>query len=62
MKKVWTSVAILAVVLVVAGIICGVVAYLNGGSFEALVAENRQAAFTLQWLCPVNLIPYLLSI
>ena len=56
MKKIWTTVAVLAIVLVAAGIICGVVSYINGGSFAALM-ENHQAAFVLEWLCPVNFFP-----
>ena len=55
MKKVWTSVAILAIVLVVAGIICGVAGIISGGSLESLM-ENRQAAFVLEWLSPANFI------
>lgn len=55
LKKIWTTIAVLAIVLVLAGLICGVVGVANGGSYDSLM-ENYQAAFVLDWLRPANLI------
>lgn len=60
MKKIWTTVTVLAIVLVTAGVICGAAAYLNGGNFASLM-ENREAAFVIEWLKPANMIPSLLG-
>lgn len=60
MKKIWTSIAVLALVLVVAGVICSVLSYVNGGSLAALM-EDHQTAFVIEWLHPSNLLPTVLG-
>jgi hypothetical protein len=55
MKKIWKIVLLISVIMCVAGIICGGVSYLLGGSVDALY-QNSAAAPVLDMLSPINIL------
>ena len=55
MKNIWKVVLLVSLILCVAGLICGAVSYLMGGSLDNLY-QNKTALPVLEMLSPINIL------
>lgn len=55
MKKIWKVILLISIIFVVAGVICGGVSYMLGGSVDSLY-KNSVAAPVLDMLSPTNIL------